>query len=247
MKSRSPQSRSSQSLTEDRIIYEDNHLIVVSKPAGVATMGAAIGQPTVLDWTKERIRKKYNKPGNVFLGVVSRIDSFVSGVLVFAKTSKAAGRLAKQFRESSPKKKYLAIVEGTLTESRGVFQTWLRKNDRLKKMESFSREVPQSRFSELDYCVLKQNKRFSLVEVNLITGRKHQIRVQFADHGTPVYADRKYGGSQKMNVGIALHSWYLELQHPTRSERLELFCPLPREWYDHQGFATLLDGVDLMA
>ena len=151
MKSRSPQSRSSQSLTEDRIIYEDNHLIVVSKPAGVATMGAAIGQPTVLDWTKERIRKKYNKPGNVFLGVVSRIDSFVSGVLVFAKTSKAAGRLAKQFRESSPKKKYLAIVEGTLTESRGVFQSWLRKNDRLKKMESFSREVPQSRFSELDY------------------------------------------------------------------------------------------------
>ncbi len=213
-----------------KIIYEDNHLLVVNKEAGVVTQGALPHQVSLVDLARDYIREKYQKPGNVYLGVVSRLDSMVTGVIVLAKTSKAASRLNSQFRSSTIEKKYLAIVKNNLSEPQGVFTDWLLKNDAKHKIESVDQNTTDAKRAELSYHIIKQVNNLALVEIQLLTGRKHQIRVQFGSRDCSIVGDQKYDSALKFPAGIALHSYFLALDHPTRAERLEFCCDPPDYW-----------------
>lgn len=207
------------------ILFEDNHLLVVDKPAGIATMGALPGESTVVLQAAAYLKKKYNKPGNVFVGVVSRLDSRVSGVLVLARTSKAAGRLSDQIRRRSTQKRYLAWVElptANASKSHEVTTSdWiplrdhLMKNEREQRMQIVAAPNPQSQQAELQYRFLANDDKNALLEVDLITGRKHQIRAQLSAAGMPIVGDSKYGSSRKYPGGIALHCHRLTIMHPT--------------------------------
>ena len=229
------------------ILFEDNHLLVVAKPAGLPTMGAEKGHLSLLDLAREYIREKYRKPGNVYLGVVSRIDSFVSGVIVLARTSKAASRLTEQFKAGSVKKNYYAILEGRLSKKfpqrSGRLESWLRKNDRLRRVESFPREVSGSKRAELAFRIVDENDSHSLVDIDLLTGRKHQIRTQFSDLGFPVFGDRKYDAREHLKSRIALHAYRLVLQHPTLRENRAFMAPIPDAWHQQGNFPTLLKKI----
>ena len=212
-------------------------------------MGAEPGETSLADQAKKYLKQKYNKPGNVFLGVVSRLDAFVSGVIVFARTSKAASRLSEQFRESSVTKKYLAIVAGqpgSVSHNSSTplrLQSWLRKNERLHRMESFENQVTGGKQAILEYRVVAQNRKFSLVSIDLKTGRKHQIRVQFSDMGCPIFGDRKYDSDQQMGRQIALHACELTISHPTQKKTLNFQANIPQSWYGYRQFSDLLDGI----
>lgn len=212
------------------VLYEDNHLLVVDKPPGIATMGVRDDRPTLLSLAKEYIRDKYNKPGNVYLGVVSRLDAPVTGVLLIARTSKAARRLTEAFRSRSVEKSYLALVEGHPSERAGRLENYLRKDERHRKMHTTTPSAPDAQRAVLDYEVLSEQSDTSLVRVTLKTGRKHQIRVQLAKLGHPIVGDRKYGASRPFPQGIALHSHRLVLEHPVRKEPLEVIAELPKYW-----------------
>ncbi len=205
-------------------------------------MGTTESEESLYRLTKEFLKKKYEKPGNVYLGVVSRIDSFVSGVLVFAKTSKAASRLSEQFRNGKVKKSYVAIVEGKMESPSGHLKSWMRKNDRLRRVESFPQEVNGSKFAELRFQVRSSNLEFSLLEIELITGRKHQIRSQLSDLGSPVFGDRKYDGIENFGNGIALHAHKLKISHPTKKTLMEFVDPIPDRWKQSRKIALLLPG-----
>lgn len=212
-------------------------------------MGTSQDETSLVDLVKEYLREKYQKPGNVYLGVVSRIDSFVSGVIVFAKTSKAASRLTEQFKSSEVRKKYYAVLESVPRDAsgnvrrQGTLQTYLRKNDRLRRVESFDKQVNGSKQAILDFKLVKQNGQFALVDIDLRTGRKHQIRSQFSELGCPVFGDRKYDGKQEFGLQIALHAYSLEVLHPTKKERLHWDCPLPKTWQQNKTFSDLLVGI----
>ncbi|MGV3485735.1 MAG: RluA family pseudouridine synthase [Planctomycetaceae bacterium] len=217
------------------VIYEDNHLLVLNKPAGLATMGAD-GAPTLHEAACRYLGRKYNKPGRVFLGVVHRLDAMSSGVLLMARTSKAASRLSDQFRrvDDGPQKVYLAVVTGSLPEPHGRWRDWLAKNEAAHRMESVSAATAGAAQAELQYRVLRTvttgGSIQSLVAVRLLTGRKHQIRVQFAARGHQVLGDVKYGAKRQSFTGIALHAWSLTVQHPTRGEPLTFQCLPPVSW-----------------
>ena len=213
-----------------QILYEDNHLLAVAKPAGAPTQGAAQGVTSVLDMAKAYVAKKYDKPGNVYLGVVSRLDAPVTGLLIFARTSKAAGRLSEAFRARSVEKVYLATVEGTPPSSPGVLIHHLVKDERSQRMVATHADVPGAQRAELSYDVLLSRGDRGLLAVRLMTGRKHQIRVQLAKIGCPILGDRKYGATQAYEPGIALHSWRLGIEHPVRREPLVLECSPPPHW-----------------
>lgn len=212
------------------VLYEDNHLLVVNKPAGIATMGVRDDRPTMLSVAKEYIRTKYNKPGNVYLGVVSRLDAPVTGVLLIARTSKAARRLTESFRSRSVEKCYLALVEGHPSESQATLEHYLRKDERHRKMHTTSASAPDAQRAVLRYEVLSEQAETSLVRVELDTGRKHQIRVQLAKIGHAIVGDRKYGSTRAFPQGIALHSRRIALEHPVRKTPLEVVAPLPAYW-----------------
>lgn len=205
-------------------------------------MGTNDSEESLFTLTKDFLKRKYDKPGNVYLGVVSRIDSFVSGVLVFAKTSKAASRLSEQFRIGTVEKSYVAIVEGKMDLGFGHLKSWLRKNDRLRRVESFPSEVNGSKFSELKFQARESAGNFSLLEIELITGRKHQIRSQLSDLGFPVFGDRKYDGVENFGNGIALHAQKLKISHPTKKESMEFVDPIPERWHHSRKIAPLLRG-----
>ena len=211
-----------------QILYEDNHLLVAVKPPGLATMGLGDGEETFLTLAKDYIRQKYHKPGCVYLGVVSRLDVPVSGVVVFARTSKAAARLNEQFRDRTVTKTYLALVEGTIEPATAVCIDRIREDERHRKVwitrDSIGKE------SKLSYRRLDQLAACSLIEVRLETGRKHQIRVQLASRGFPILGDRKYGARSVFPDGIALHAWRLALQHPIGGKTLEFVAPVPAGW-----------------
>jgi len=212
------------------ILYEDNHLLVIDKPAELPTMGVAAELPSVLTLAKEYIKKKYNKPGNVYLGIVSRLDAPVTGVLVLARTSKAAARLSEQFRKGEVEKTYWAVVEQAPEPSSGPCRDWVRKDERHRKMHITSADAEGAKEARLNYRTLQQLTSGSLLEVELETGRKHQIRLQLGSRGCPIVGDRKYGSRQPLRRGIALHARTLSFRHPVQKTELEFKVPLPAIW-----------------
>ena len=202
------------------MLYEDNHVIAVNKPHGMLTQGDESGDKNLLDSVKAFIKERDQKPGNVFIGLLHRLDRPVGGVVLFAKTSKGASRLSEQFRVHGVEKTYWAVVEGEPKEkSRKVVQ-WLKKDEATNVVTPFDHEVPGSLKAELDYTVLKTIGDKSLVEVRPKTGRPHQIRVAMASLGTPIVGDVKYGAKEKLDYDIALFARSLAFDHATTKERL---------------------------
>ncbi|MCL2347380.1 MAG: RluA family pseudouridine synthase [Planctomycetaceae bacterium] len=212
------------------IVFEDNHLLAVIKPAGIATMGLPEGEETLFTLAKDDLKRRYNKPGNVYLGVVSRLDFQVSGIIVFAKTSKAAARLNEQFRNRDAEKTYHAIVEGIIHPKNATLTDHLCEDPRHRKMWVTAKPNADSKEAMLSYRFIDGTKRYSFLEVTLETGRKHQIRLQLAHHGYPILGDRKYGARDAFPHGIALHAGCLVIEHPVTRQPLELRAPLPDFW-----------------
>jgi len=217
------------------ILYEDNHVIALIKPPGLATMGLPDGKETLFTQTKAYIKEKYAKPGDVYLGVVSRLDVPVSGIVIFARTSKAATRLNEQFREHTVEKVYAALVEGAIIPVEAECVDHLCHDIRHRKVwrtESGEDGTTRGKESRLRYRKLRQIGQCSLIEIQLETGRKHQIRAQLACRGFPIRGDIKYGAKTSFSNGtangIALHAWKLTFSHPTTKERIELTAPLPK-------------------
>jgi 23S rRNA pseudouridine1911/1915/1917 synthase len=218
------------------VLYEDNHLLLVNKPANLPTIGVGPDEPSLVKLAKSYIKQRFAKPGNVYLGVMSRLDAVVSGVVVLARTSKAAARLTEQFASREVEKTYWAIVSGEMRPAASQCLDWVVKDDRRARMTVVPAGTPGAREARLNYRQLKKLAQGSLLEIDLLTGRKHQIRVQLAARGCPVLGDRKYGGhgsgqvSGPFGPGIALHARRLTLRHPVRDERVEVEAPLPRYW-----------------
>lgn len=220
------------------VIYLDNHLLVLNKPAGIATMGAESGKATLVDWAKDYLKQRFQKPGNVYLGVVSRLDTVTSGVIVLARTSKSAARLTSQFadHEQGATKVYLAVLQGHLDAEEGELCSFIRKDDAAHRMRIASQPGIDALEARLKYVVLDRTLNHSLVAIRLRTGRKHQIRVQFLSLGHPIVGDRKYGSNESFHAdealgpAIALHSWRLAVEHPTMHTRMNFGVEPPRSW-----------------
>jgi len=225
-----------------KILYEDNHLLVVNKPAMLPTMGVGSDRESLLSLAKEYIRDKYQKPGKVYLGVVSRLDAPVTGVVMIARTSKAAARLSEAFRERRVRKEYWAVVAGVPDEAEATLEHYLRKDERHRKVHTTHADCPDAQLARLKYQIVSKHQNISLLKIELETGRKHQIRVQLAKIGHSVLGDLKYGSCEPFPDGVALHARSLELEHPVRKESIEFEAPLPACWQKHRLVASLLDG-----
>lgn len=212
------------------VLFEDNHLLVVNKPPGIATQGAEVGSPSVVNLAKDYLKTKYNKPGNAYIGVVSRLDAVVSGVLVLAKTSKAADRLNEQFRERTVTKTYWALVEAGPRENEFELVDWLKPALARKGSEIARPGEQEAVEAKLKGHILRRGTGLALLEIDLLTGRKHQIRVQLASRGWPVLGDGLYGSKKPFRPGIALHAQSLEINHPISKERLQFEAPTPVAW-----------------
>jgi len=213
------------------VLYEDNHLLVVNKPAGLATQGVVEGAASVLTEAKAYLKRKYKKPGNVYLGVVSRLDAAVSGILVLARTSKAADRLTKQFQSGAVEKVYWAIVEKPPEPNSGELSHWVLKNDGERRMEVVPPRSRGAQHARLTYRTLRKERSGTLVEVLLHTGRKHQIRLQLSHIGCPILGDHKYGSRKPFSAeSIALCCVRLAVEHPTTKKRLEFEIKPPTTW-----------------
>ena len=199
-----------------KVIYEDNHLLVVEKPVNVPMQEDSSGDEDLLSLCKRYIKEKYDKPGDVYLGLVHRLDRPVGGVCVFARTSKAASRLSDQIRTDRFRKQYLAVVEDNGLEDKGHFEDRLLKDSRTNTV----RVDPEGKIALLDYEVLKRKDNLALVRVDLLTGRSHQIRVQFSSRNHPLWGDQRYNKKAVPGQQIALWSHLIELDHPTTGERL---------------------------
>jgi len=212
------------------ILYEDNHLIAVLKPAGVLSQGDETGDATIQDEVKAYIKEKYHKPGEVFLGLVHRLDRPVSGVLLLARTSKAASRLVDQFRRHTTKKTYLALVVTPPPAAEDVLTHHISWNEASRK--AFVRETPEagSLQAELKYRVLGGRAGAICLEIELLTGRHHQIRAQLAFIGSPILGDVKYGGKFWKEGRVALHAKQLVISHPTLKTEVCIEAPLPKDW-----------------
>ena len=209
-----------------KILYEDNHLLGLYKEAGRLVQGDRTGDITLLALAKDYLREKYHKPGNVFLGLVHRLDRPVSGVVFFARTSKAASRLATSFRLRRVEKIYRAVVEGSLATDTGTLVNDLVRHGTHSRVAKESQ--PKAKRAELDYRVVSRKSGYTLVEVRPATGRHHQIRVQFADTGHPVAGDMKYGSSQPLaDRSIALHALRLSVEHPVKDGLVTIEAPPP--------------------
>ena len=201
------------------VIYEDNHIIVVEKMVNVPSQGDKTGDEDMLTIIKAYLKEKYNKPGDVYLGLIHRLDRPVGGVMVFAKTSKAASRLSNQVREKNFSKKYLVIVDGKMESDTGVFEDYLLKNERTNTSKVVDKNTKNAKLASLDYEVLKYNSEINLsvVKVNLHTGRHHQIRLQFSSRGHSIYGDQKYG-TRGRGKQICLWAYELQFNHPITNE-----------------------------
>jgi 23S rRNA pseudouridine1911/1915/1917 synthase len=212
------------------VLYEDNHLLVLSKPAGLATMGTPASTPTLLSMAKEYVKARHQKPGNVYLGMMSRLDAPVTGIVLLARTSKAARRLTEQFRSGTVEKIYWAMVEGNVQPPSCTCVDWVGKDERHRRMHIVGPASPGAKQARLSYRQFARVKQDSLLEVELQTGRKHQIRLQLAHRGYPILGDRKYGSRRRWSAGIALHARRLVILHPVRGVPLGLEAPLPDVW-----------------
>ena len=209
-----------------KILCEDNHLIVAVKPAGVLSQSDGSDAPDMFTILKAYIKEKYDKPGEVYLGLVHRLDRPVSGVMVFARTSKSASRLSEQIRTRKVAKIYRAVVQGR-TEASGSLENYILKDNSTNTVSVYDREVPGSKYAVLDYKTVKTLGDRSLVEIHLGTGRAHQIRAQFAKSGHPLLGDRRYGGTSLWGGDIALQAFRLEFDHPTKGERMTFETEVP--------------------
>lgn len=213
-----------------QILFEDNHCLAIWKPAGALTTGYAGGEETLDRQVKAYLKEKHRKPGNVFLGVVHRLDRPVTGVLLYARNSKAAARLAEQFRESQVTKTYWALVAGRPTEPAARLRDWLWKDHQTGIVSVVKVGAPDAKLAELDYVTLAAGKAVSWLAVKPLTGRTHQIRVQLASRGYPILGDAKYGSTSAWPSGIALHARSLTFFHPIRYEPITLTAALPESW-----------------
>ncbi len=210
-----------------KVIYEDNHIIVVEKIPNVPSQSDKTGDIDMLTMVKQYIKEKYNKPGNVYLGLVHRLDRPVGGIMIFAKTSKAASRLSDQVREKVFKKKYLAVVDGKIENKSGTLEDYLYKDERNNISKVVNKDKKNAKLAKLDYDVIKYDevKKLSLVKVNLHTGRHHQIRVQLSNFGHSIFGDQKYG-TRGQGKQIALWAYELTINHPITKEEMT-FKDLP--------------------
>jgi 23S rRNA pseudouridine1911/1915/1917 synthase len=226
------------------VIYEDNHLIIVNKAAGILVHGDSTGDKTLEDFVKEYIKVTYNKPGDVFLGTVHRLDRPVSGIVVFAKTSKALERMNELFRKRDVQKTYWAVTQRKPEKKSGRLTHWLRKDSSINKTEAFDQEVAGSQRADLDYRYLGTINKNHLIEVTPITGRPHQIRVQLASMGTPIKGDVKYGSERGNQDGsIYLHARRLYFVHPVKKEPIVIKGALPENAFWEEFLE--LDNVDV--
>jgi len=210
------------------VLYEDNHLLVVNKAAGVLVQGDATGDVPLVDQCKAYIKEKYQKPGDVFLGVVHRLDRPVTGVVVLARTSKALERMNTLFRERETAKTYLAIVKQKPAEPEGTLIHWLIKDEKKNKTTAYRKETPAALKSELEYSIQASANGHWLLRINPLTGRSHQIRVQLASMGCVIRGDLKYGDDQANEDGsIYLHARRLAFVHPVKNEPVTYEAPLP--------------------
>ena len=218
----------------NKILYEDNHILVVVKPCNMPVQADSSKDLDLLTSLKEYIKEKYNKPGNVYLGLVHRLDRPVGGVMVFARTSKAAARISLAIQKNEVSKTYLAVVCGILENKKGIME------DYLLKLESEHKTIvdKNGKYAKLEYEVIEQSGNLSLVKIHLVTGRSHQIRVQFASRGIPLWGDNKYNASASIGEQIALWSYELSFWHPITKEFIS-FKELPINKYPWNIFEKL--------
>ena len=210
------------------VVYEDNHIIVVNKTASEIVQGDKTGDTPLSETVKQYLKEKYNKPGNVFLGVTHRLDRPVSGLVVFAKTSKALTRLNDMFRNGEVKKTYWAIVRNRPQELEGELTNWLVRNEKQNKSYAYDKEVKDSKKAVLCYKTIGHSQNYHLLEVDLKTGRHHQIRCQLARMGCPIKGDLKYGSPRSNPDGsICLHARRIAFVHPVSKESIEIEAPVP--------------------
>ncbi len=210
------------------VIHEDNHIIVVNKAASEIVQGDKTGDTSLSETVKQYLKEKYAKPGNVFIGVTHRLDRPVSGLVIFAKTSKALPRLNEMFKNSEVKKTYWAIVKDAPKEAEGELVHYLVRNEKQNKSYAYEKEVPNSKKAILHYRLIGRSQNYFLLEVDLKTGRHHQIRCQLAKMGCPIKGDLKYGSPRSNPDGsICLHARHVQFIHPVSKELIELDAPVP--------------------
>ena len=212
------------------VLYEDNHIIIVNKSSSEIVQGDKTGDKPLVEIVKEYIKEKYYKPGNVFLGVVHRLDRPVSGVVVFARTGKALARLNEMFRTKDVHKTYWAIVANQPPAPEGELTHWLVRKEQQNKSFAYDKEVPQSKKAILDYRIIARSDRYFLLEVDLKTGRHHQIRCQLAKMGCPIKGDLKYGAPRSNPDGsISLHARRIRFVHPVSKKEICVEAPVPSD------------------
>lgn len=213
-----------------QILYEDNHIIIINKRAGDIVQGDKTGDKPLSEITKEYLKHTYNKKGNVFLGVVHRIDRPTSGIVVFAKTSKSLTRLNRMFASQQVQKTYWAIVKNQIIKKEDTLVNWLIKNPKNNKSSVYDREIPNGKKGILHYKVIKELVNYCLLEIILETGRHHQIRAQLSKIGFPIKGDLKYGFDRSnKDGGISLHARSIEFIHPVKNEPVIIIAPLPND------------------
>ena len=214
-----------------RIIYEDNHLLVIDKKVGEIVQGDKTGDEALSDTLKAFIKQRDSKPGNVFLGVTHRLDRPVSGLCIFAKTSKALERMNAMFRDGEVHKTYMALCCAAPSRKEGMLEDWLERNEKLNKSFVTSKPGPKAKLAKLRYRHIADTERYFLLEVELLTGRHHQIRCQLSHMGCPIKGDLKYGAPRSNpDGGICLQAHKITFVHPVKKEPLCLELPLPRSW-----------------
>lgn len=214
-----------------QILYEDNHLIAVYKPLGLLVQGDKSGDICLMDEVKKYLKNMYNKPGNVFLGLIHRLDRNVQGIVLFAKTSKGASRLSEQFREHSVEKVYHAVVVGSPQKNKDTLLHWLKKDENANRTTVYNQKTKDAQEAQLSYEVIKSNKNYSLLKIKLGTGRSHQIRAQLAFIGCPIVGDIKYGASETLpDHAIMLSATSLSFDLATGEERKNITVSMPGDW-----------------